>query len=289
MRNSLWKFALAAIVLLNAAPSIASSCGTWDRKDNATAFAARPTGTLALVDSSGYYTLARGTCVNYRNFGDLYFQINHNNASVTQPTFVSVHVALVKFKSGANAFATADQQYLYRNTGAWNKDRSGLRYKSAHQTPHATFNQQLLGDQATFNQQYHDDANRTWHDSVDTDTSQRLRFETWNYGKTFSVRQELANAIQRGDVSVFTQNYLLSFTSRAKTDQAPDLGSPPDFTVAGRGYDCGIIRIAGTSILPEFDGEYMINRRGNTACDPLLSGFDRIDLISALFGPRANP
>jgi hypothetical protein len=278
-----WKIA-AALVLLSSSPTFAS-CGSWVNRDKANAFAARPTGTLALVDSSGYYVFARGNCVNLRYFNDLYFQINHNNAVATQPTFVSVQVALVKFKGPANVSVSAPtaQQYLYRNIGPWNKDRSGLRYRSTHQTPHTTFNQQLLGEQSAFDQQYRDDTNRSWNDSVDTTTSPPLRFETWRYGSTFSVRQDLTDAIQRGEISVFTQNYLVSFTARAKTSNATDLGSPPDFSISASGYDCGMVRIAGTSAFSEFDGEYMINRAGNNgACNALITRFGSVDLLSWL-------
>jgi hypothetical protein len=266
------------LYLLGALPSFAASCGTWDKMESARDFAAEPTGTLALVQDSRYYVLGRGECVKF-TFGDLYFQINHNGASVTQPTFVSVHIALIKVGG-----KSADQLHLYRSPGPWNKDHSGVKYNSDHQVSHDTFNQQITGDQTSFNQVYHDDVGRTWHDSVDTTTAPPLRFESWNYGSTFSVRQDLREAIRRGEISVLAQDYLVSFTSRAKTDGRPDIGSPPDFTVRTAGYDCAVIRIAGTSMLPEFNGEYMINQGRNTACDPLVSGFTGRTLLSVLFG-----
>jgi hypothetical protein len=269
---------LVLFYLLGMLPSYASTCGTWDKREGASDFAAEPTGTLALLQDSRYFVLGRDKCVSFV-FGDLHFQINHNGASVTQPTFVSVHVALIKVGS-----QSTDQVHLYRSPGQWNKDRSGVRYNSDHRVAHDTFAQQILGDQASFNQIYHDDVGRTWQDSVDTTTTPPLRFESWNYGSTFSVRRDLTDAIKRGEISVLAQNYLVSFTSRAKTDGRPDIGSPPDFTIGAGGYDCAVIRVAGTSMLPEFNGEYMINQGRSAACDPLVSGFTGRSLWSALFG-----
>jgi hypothetical protein len=278
MRHTPRILSLALLYLSGIVPAFASSCGTWDKRESARDFASDSTGTLALVQDSRYFVLGRDKCVNFV-FGDLYFQINHNGASVTQPTFVSVHVALIKIGG-----KTADRLHLYRSTGPWNKDRSGVQYNSDHRVAHETFNQQIIGDQASFNQIYRDDVGRTWHDSVDTNAPSPLRFETWNYRNTFSVRQDLTDAIRRGEISVSAQNYLVSFTSRAKTESRTDIGSPPDFTVRAGGYDCAVIRVSGTSMLPEFDGEYMINQSRNTVCDPLISGFTGRTILSVLFG-----
>jgi hypothetical protein len=258
----------------------ASSCGTWERIERASQFATEKVGTLALVQDSKFIVLGRGTCVNLRQPVDLYFNINHNNASTEQPTFVSIHVALIKV--GARL---ADSEFLYRNGSYWKKDRSGLKYSSIHQTPHNVFEQQLNGQQADFDKTYVDEAGRTWNDGVQTNTTPPLLFETWPSRRNFSVRQEVRSAIDAGSISAVAQNYLVSFVPRvANPDVPPTLGSPPDFSVSATGYDCVFVRITGTSAFPEMAGEYMINFRSNATCDSLLTGFSGRSLWSLLGG-----
>jgi hypothetical protein len=257
-----------ALAVWNHSEVLASTCGRWDRVDSERKFAVEPFGTLAFVRGANYFILTRDQCINLDASGQLYFAINHNGTPEVQPSFVSVHTALVKI-GGANP----DTQYLYRNTGYWNKDKSGLRYSSTHRMSDASFNADLNGDPTAFDGRYHDDVGRTWNDSVNTTTTPPLTFQSWNYRSTFSTKQELADAVRQKTIGLATQNYLVSFKARGPAAATADAGSPPGFSVNTSGYDCLFIRVSGTSNMPEIRGGYMVHLRSGKSCDNVISGF----------------
>ncbi|KJC48136.1 hypothetical protein UP09_08915 [Bradyrhizobium sp. LTSP885] len=196
------------------------------------------------------------------------FAVNHVGATDSQPSFVSVHVALVRV--GGNV---PDKQYLFRSPGYWNRDKSGIAYRSLHQRTHEDFNRDLNGEQSEFDKRYVDDTGRTWNDSVDTETTPALRFQTWNYRTTFVTKDELLDALRKKQISLATQNYLIGYKARSSGGASNAL---PTFTVNANGYDCLFIRTAGTSNYADIDGEYMLNLNSRSPCKDIISGFTSI-------------
>ncbi|WP_371420648.1 hypothetical protein [Tardiphaga sp.] len=245
-----------------------STCGSWEHNDRESEFAGEPFGTVGFVRGSHYFVLPRGRCINLTDTsGMLKFAINHNGAVDSQPTFASIHVALVKI--GGN---DPQQQYLFRNAGNWVKDRSGIQYSSNHLVPHSEFDSGLQGGQPEFDSRYRDDVGRTWSDGVATETSPPLSFQSWSYRSTFSTKAELLEAVARKQISLKAQNYLVSFKSRAVV-AGGSAGTLPGFTFNAGGYDCAFIRVSGTSNQPDMAGEYMLNLRSGSQCENVISGF----------------
>jgi hypothetical protein len=270
---------IIALAVWNHSEVLASTCGRWERVDSERQFAAEAFGTVAFIRGGNYFILTRDRCINLDTSGQLYFVINHNGTVEAQPSFVSVHTALVKI-GGTNP----DKQYLYRNAGYWNKDKSGVRYSSTHQMSDAGFNADLNGDQNAFDGRYRDDVGRTWNDSVNTTTSPPLTFQSWNYRSTFSTKQELAAAVQQKTIGLATQNYLVSFKGRGSGAATGDAGSLPGFSVTTSGYDCLFIRVSGTSNMPEIGGEYMVHLKSGKSCDSVISGFTSLRSWWAFLG-----
>lgn len=245
----------------------ASECGRWEKNLRGAEFSAEPFGTLAFTRGSSYFVLGRNRCTSL-DTSALTFTVNHANSPDAQPSFLSAHVALVRVEGN-----TPDKQYLYRSPGYWNRDRSGIQYRSLHQQSHEEFNNDLMGEQAAFDRRYGDDTGRQWSDSVSTETTPALQFQSWNYRSTFLIKDELLEALRRKQISVATQNYLISYKARAAGGPG---GSPPTFTVNASGYDCLLVRVAGTSNYSDIDGEYMINLNVNSRCKDILRGFTSI-------------
>lgn len=254
--------ASAAAVLTTGAS--ASECGSWEKIERVPQFTAEPFGTLAFVRGPNYFILGRGRCTNL-DTSALTFAVNHSSGPDSQPTFASAHVALIRV--GGN---TPDKQYLFRSTGYWNRDKSGIAYRSLHNRSHEEFNSDLTGDQAAFDKRYTDDTGRTWNDSVDTETTPPLRFQSWNYRLTFTTKEELIDALRKKQISLATQNYLISYKARTTGGTT---GAIPTFTVNASGYDCLFVRVAGTSNYSDVDGEYMINLNKRSNCKDVVLGF----------------
>ncbi|WP_457492377.1 hypothetical protein [Tardiphaga sp. P5_C7] len=252
--------------------AIGSTCGRWDAVKQDREFAVEPYGTVGFVRGGRYVILPRGRCINLTDAsGSLRFVINHNGAPETQPTFASIHVALVKVGG-----SDPQQQYLYRNGGVWAKDRSGLQYSSSHLAPHSDFDGALRGNQSDFDKQYIDDVGRTWNDTIETETMPVLRFQSWSYRSNFSTKEELAEAVKRNQISLRSQNYLVSFKSRTPA-AGEGVGSLPGFNFNSSGYDCAFVRVTGTSNQPELAGEYMLNLSVNRQCESIISGFTSLN------------
>lgn len=258
---------VAGLISLTTNAALASDCAGWERNEHNDQFAAEPFGTLAFVRGPNYFVLARNRCTNL-DTPALTFAINHNGAADSQPSFVSAHVALVKV--GGNA---PDKQYLYRSPGYWNRDKTGVAYRSVHRRSHEDFNRDLNGDQADFDNRYTDDTGRSWNDSIDTETTPALHFQSWNYRSTFLTKDELLEALRRKQISLTTQNYLVSYKARSPGGAA---GSLPTFTVNATGYDCLFVRLAGTSNYSDIDGEYLLNLNTHSSCKDIVSGFTAI-------------
>jgi hypothetical protein len=254
---------IAILTTILATSASASECGRWERNERATQFSAEPFGTLAFVRGTSYFVLGRSRCTNL-DTSALTFAVNHGNSADSQPSFLSAHVALVRVGG-----TTPDKQYLFRSPGYWNRDRSGIPYRSLHQRSHEEFNGDLMGEQAAFDRRYGDDTGRQWNDSVDTESTPVLRFQSWSYRSTFSTKDELLEAVRKKQISLATQNYLIGYKARG----AGGAGSPPTFTVNASGYDCLLVRVAGTSNYSDIDGEYMLNLNSNSPCKDILRGF----------------
>jgi hypothetical protein len=264
MQISRLLFSILSVTAILATCASASECGRWEKNERADEFSAEPFGTLAFIRGQSYFVLGRNRCTNL-DTSALIFAVNHSSAPDSQPTFVSAHVALVRVGG-----TTPDKQYLFRSPGYWNRDKSGIAYRSLHNQSHEQFNSDLTGDQTAFDRRYTDDTGRTWNDSVDTESASPLRFQSWNYRSTFTTKDELIDALRKKQISVATQNYLISY--KARTTGGP-AGAIPTFTVNASGYDCLFVRVAGTSNYSEVDGEYMINLNRRSNCKDIVLGF----------------
>ena len=277
MRVSNFLFTASALsVVALTTPALAmSSCGGWRGSDEPKAFAAREFGTVAQRDARGkLLVLNRGSCVLFNGpAANLQFVINHAHAAETQPSFVTVHVVLLK--EGGEQGGT----YLYRNSGQWVQDQD--EYAKNHTEKAGDFARIVSEGRDRFNAVFNNGA-QVWHDGVAARRKLAPVQETWDRTPAFMPRKEILAAADKAVIGVRTQNYLLRFDMKTRDG---DPGTPPTFGVNASAADCVYIRISGAdNAAPAIDGEYMINRHNNATCNAIVDGFTSVSFWAFLFG-----